>query len=406
MLTILAQSLKVLFLHPNFPAQFKHLAKAAGINGNDVKFLCQTHFGRELAGVNRITLKNQAGYDELEKKNLPIFERSQALAKQYRKGFTALKNSNWHPDIVISHSGWGCSLFLKEVWPKCMLISYLEWWFDPQSTFFSYDAHNTDLNINRNTALKSWLRNQQVALELAISDSIVAPTTWQRDQLPITFHERCLVIFDGIDLNKFKKRSDTDKNRESILTYGTRGMDPMRCFPQFIKELPMLLDFYPKLKVEIAGQDKSHYGKTEESKGISWGTWAKSYLKKNGLETRVDWLGNLPPTKYERWLTTSQSHVYLTHPFIASWSLVESYCSNIPIITSYVEPVTDICKNHQQIYYVDHRKKGFLLNAYTDLQSERDHSSNKDTRTPAKFGIPKMLKRWELVSGLDLTTTG
>ena len=398
--------MKVLFLHPNFPAQFKHLAKAAGINGNDVKFLCQTHFGRKVDKVQRLALKNDAGHEELERKNLPIFERSQALAKQYRKGFIALKKSNWNPDIVISHSGWGCSLYLKEVWPKCKLISYLEWWFDTRSSFFSYDEDNIDLNINSDTAIKSWLRNQQVALELAISDCIVAPTNWQKNQLPKTFKEQCLVIFDGIDLNKFQKNQISKQKDELILTYGTRGMDPMRCFPQFIRELPDLMQSYPTLSVEIAGVDKAYYGKLEHSKGITWGNWAKSFLKERDLANRVNWLGNLNPGKYENWLKSSQSHVYLTHPFIASWSLVESYCCDIPIITSYVEPVIDICKNHEQIYYVDHRRKGFLLSAYKALLNNTDNCSAEDTRSPTRFGLAQTLRNWELVSGLDLTTLG
>ena len=131
--------MNILFLHPNFPAQFKHVAGFAAKAGHEVKFLCQTHYGRTIKGVERITLKKSAGKDELDKQNLPVFERAQHLALQYRGAMENVKSNGWIPDIVISHSAWGCGLYAKEVFKKTKFISYSEWWFDPNSLFFHYD---------------------------------------------------------------------------------------------------------------------------------------------------------------------------------------------------------------------------------------------------------------------------
>ena len=169
------KKLKILFLHPNFPGQFKHLCKELAYQHN-VKFLCQTHYNRTVQGVERVCLKNNLGHKYLENLNLPQFERSNYLASQYRKSFIALERTNWIPDLVISHCGWGCGLYVKEIWPNVRLISYLEWWFNPQSSYFSYDCDNQYLKTIRTSIQKSWLRNQNIALELSMADEIVSPT--------------------------------------------------------------------------------------------------------------------------------------------------------------------------------------------------------------------------------------
>ena len=111
----------ILFLHPNFPAQFKNLCSAFAEAGHRTRFLCQTHYGRSIKGVERIKLENSAGHEELEKSKLSLFDKTQKLAKQYRQGLTALRAQGLKPDIVISHSGFGCGLYAKEVWPKTKL---------------------------------------------------------------------------------------------------------------------------------------------------------------------------------------------------------------------------------------------------------------------------------------------
>ena len=138
---------RVLFLHPNFPGQFKHIAQAAGDTGHDTRFICQTHYGRKLANVQRLKLKGECSHENLNNSVENIADRTLFLANQYRRGFEQLALNGWSPDVVISHSGWGCGLYVKEFWPNCNHVAYLEWWFNPQSEFFTYDEHNKDLNI-------------------------------------------------------------------------------------------------------------------------------------------------------------------------------------------------------------------------------------------------------------------
>ena len=217
-------------------------------------------------------------------------QRTSKLANQYRQGLTRLDQSGWRPDIVVSHSGWGCGLHVKELWPECQHIAYVEWWFDPQSEFFSYDQFNTDLNFSKNQTEKHWLRNQALALELVNADIIIAPTRWQAQQLPSILRERCFVIHDGIDLELFRSGSQVTDHRASpvILTYGTRGMEPMRAFPQFIQSLPELLQIHTNLRVEIAGTDEIHYGGRPPKDHQSWGDWAKYFLDQSNSTVKLN----------------------------------------------------------------------------------------------------------------------
>ena len=394
------RKLNVLFLHPNFPAQFKHISKDIAQQGHRVKFLCQTHFGRTVDGVEKIVLKNSAGKEVLDKGNFTIFERSQKLADQYRMVFEGLKKEGYSPNVVICHSGWGCGLYIKEVWPETKHISYSEWWFDPQSDFFHYDPENLELNINSNTIKKSWTRNQSWALEHSNSDYIVTPTNWQKEQLPKLFRNQCQTIFDGIDVDTFNPLKRNQHTKIKKVTYGTRGMDPMRCFPQFIMELPNMFSRFPEVVVEIAGNDEAAYGSGKPKNGQykSWGTWAKQYLKAKNVSERVKWVGYLNGEKYTQWLHTSDCHIYLTHPFVASWSLVEAFCCGLPVITSDIKATHEICREDPLTVYTDHRERGFLTKALISMANRIPHNleaGKMRSRAAFRFSREFSLEQWE-----------
>ena len=397
------QRMRILFLHPNFPAQFRHLASRFGKDGHEVRFLCQTHHDNMLAGVERLCLKGELGQGALNSATSSQLERSQQLADQYRRGMDNLRQQGWQPDLVVSHSGWGCGMHVKTIWPRCRQIAYVEWWFDPDSALLHHDPGNRELGLTPDSASKVWKRNQTTALELVAADHVVAPTRWQRQQLPASLQERCEVIFDGIDLNTFQpdrgKRTATP-----LLTYGTRGMEPMRCFPQFIRELPALLRADRTLQVEIAGADESFYGGTKPAEG-SWGRWARNQLDQQGWAGRVTWLGRLPLNDYISWLQRSWVHVYLTHPFVVSWSLLEALACGCPLVASDVAPVREFCGPGRGTL-VDHRSPGFLLPAVnTALQTTHRTPQPLPPELKQRLSMTHCLLRWKAVAGVDLATT-
>ena len=352
--------MRVLFLHPNFPGQFRHIAAALAAEGHDVAFLCQTHYGRQLPGVKRLCMKGNLGQAALDEGVGNQLQRTQRVGKLYRRAMAKLDADGWQPDAVVSHSGFGCGLHVKELWPQCRHVSYLEWWFDPQSDLLLHDPHNRELNLGPDKAPAFWLRNQPLALELVCADAVVAPTQWQRAQLPPQLRERCHVIYDGVDFGRFRP-DPSRRSPKPLLTYGTRGMEPMRCFPELIRELPAALEKWPALRVEIAGDEGMYYGGVRPKEG-NWRLWAETLLGPCIGNGRVKWVGYLGGEHYVNWLQSSWCHVYLTQPFVASWSLVEALACGCPVIASDVAPVVELCEPGLATL-VDTRQSGFLIRA-------------------------------------------
>lgn len=382
---------KILFLHPNFPGQFRNIASELSSNGHIVKFLCMTHFGRKLKGVDRMCIKTE-NYNENEVDTSKWSE----VSEKYRQALSQLKKRGWYPDVVISHSGWGCGMYVREVWPKTCIISYLEWWFNPESDNYKFDENNSYLGLTRKVAAKHWKRNLPISLELSCSDHIVAPTRWQRDQLPYILKEKCKIIYDGVNDQLFKpgqnKRGDVP-----TITYGTRGMEPMRAFPQFVISIPEILKLNDKLIVEIAGLDNINYGGYPPKNYKTWGRWAKEYLARNNAKSRVKWMGRLDLHSYIRWLQESWCHIYLTHPFVASWSFVEAQCCSWSLVASDVEPVREM-KFHQKCYLVDHRKKGAIARGVK--KSLEEINIFVDHNTPDKITDSSCFESWNsLING-------
>ena len=128
-------NVKILFLHTNFPGQFKHVCAHFADIGHDVKFLCQTNFGNSIKGVS--CLKVKANTNAIRENNDEKASSEVSTSEVYRGAFLSLSKKGWIPDVVISHSGWGCGFYVKEIWPETKLISYLEWWFNPTSEVYS-----------------------------------------------------------------------------------------------------------------------------------------------------------------------------------------------------------------------------------------------------------------------------
>ena len=176
-------------------------------------------------------------------------------------------------------------------------------------------------------------------------------------------------------------------NKGSLkVTYGTRGMDPMRCFPQFIKTIPRVLKYNPELKIEIAGRDESFYGPGTPpgNKFKSWKAWACDYLEKENVQNNVTWVGHMKLEQYVNWLKSSHCHVYLTHPFVPSWSLVEAYCVGAPIVTSDILATREICESNKGVWYADHRETDEIAKAIISCTNQR-HNVALDKQIKKRF---------------------
>ena len=356
--------MKILFLHPNFPAQFKSACMELRNKGHQIKFICQTHYGRNLSGIEKLVLKGGGSYESTLKSGKNEVDQILFRANAYRQSFIQLKNQGWNPDVIVSHSGWGCGMYAKEIWAETHLISYLEWWFDITSDFIHSLKKSKYFHFNEESFQKFWDRNTYASIEMCSSDRIITPTSWQRMQLPKLLREHCQVVPDVVNKDLFfpepRKLSSIPK-----VTYGTRGMEPMRGFPQFIQLLPMLLNKWPQLVVEIAGEDSISYG-GKLPKEKSWKKWALKILENEGLTHRVNWLGRMPLEDYSNWLKTTWCHIYLSEPFVTSWSYIEAMHCKIPMIASSTKAGLEFKLLNENCEFVNHNCQAEMLAAVND----------------------------------------
>jgi glycosyltransferase involved in cell wall biosynthesis len=360
--------MRVLFLHPNFPGQFQVSAAHLAARGHEVVSLCQTHYGRLLPGVRRVRLKGHLGNEVLDDRKMSPLHRSLALAEQFLRGMRTLESQGFQPDVVVSHSGWGCGLHTGLVWPSARRVAYVEWWFADDAELLRFDPDDPWLGLHGGKALGLRQRNLPLALELVEAHRLIAPTAWQRRQLPPSLRERCAVLPDGVDLRRFRPARQP-RQGAPLLTYGTRGMEAMRGFPQFIRELPAVLGRWGELTVEIAGEDRISYGGKAPKDGFR--AWAEAQLGPWLATGRVRFLGRLAPPHYERWLRRTWVHVYLTAPYVLSWSLLEAMASGACLVASDVAPVREFLDGHCA-RLVDHRRPGWLESVLPPLLENQE----------------------------------
>jgi glycosyltransferase involved in cell wall biosynthesis len=368
---------KILFLHPNFPAQYKDPCNSlAKENIHDIIFLCQTHYGRKIAGINKLVLKGRGSHERTLQVSKSEHKRSLYRAEAYREAFASLKNRGWSPDVVISHCGWGCGIYLKDIWPYCRFIAYVEWWFNHEGELTKRLLKNPYFGLSEGKTQELSLRNLSSCYEMNIADDVVSPTAWQRQQLPKLLREKCIVIYDHIDRTIFfpdpHKQSSTP-----LLTYGTRGMEPMRGFPEFINSLPRLLKKWPQLRVEIAGTDSVNYGGLKPPEG-SWKKWAQALLLKHNLSDRVCWKDYLSLVDYVDWLKRSWCHIYLSEPFVTSWSFIEACHCAIPMVATRSQAIDEFCHLNPYLIQVDHTSEDEFVAAINDRIRFSSNSSRKD----------------------------
>ena len=374
---------QVLFVHTNYPAQFRFLVKEFIARGWDVWFASHTYKHHPLPAINCIKLNKS--FDKGSK--LDQQQRSSLLA--FECLLTAKRRNGLRPIYTYVHTGWGLGQFIKDLFPQTKLVAYSEWWFNLNADDFLFDPTNEEVQHTQDSRLQMVLRNQSFALELQQADFIVSPTEWQKKQLPQLFRDKCCVIFDGIDTSMFSPGSNQEDidfdlgiENKPLLTYATRGLEPYRGFPEFIAAVVELLKSDPDWHVAIAGEDKVNYHRNPKSSNQPYGKQAKEKLNSMGIGDRVHFLGTLPMVEYRNLLRRSNLHCYFTRPYVLSWSLLESALVGCKIVSSATPPVQEFLNNDSGAILVDHTSKdlGKVLSELVNSSKNFDLNENQGRR--------------------------
>ena len=355
--------MNILFVHQNFPAQFKHLAPRLVLEGHTVHSLSlRSDLPSCWKGVISHTYRPLRGSSSDIHHWVSDFETKIIRAEScYRKALE-LKSSGFVPDVIISHHGWGESLFLKTVWPSAKLGIYCEFFYHPSGFDVGFDPEFQNTDLDNNCRLK--LKNLNNILHFDTADAGLSPTYWQAKTFPESFRKKITVIHDGIDSSVVTPNKDSTLLLDSkillspsdeVITFVNRNLEPYRGYHSFMRALPSLLLSRPKAHILIVGGDGVSYGSKPPS-GHSWknifATEVRPFISDSDWK-RVHFLGNISYKSYLAMLNISSVHVYLTYPFVLSWSLLEAMTIGVPIVASKTAPVEEVITDYENGILVD-----------------------------------------------------
>lgn len=341
--------MKILFLHPNFPAQFRHVAGALAQDPNN-EVLFGTKFENpewQIPGVRKVLFKPSRESRPETHHYVRFLENGVLHGQAVFRIAEQLKSEGFVPDIVYGHSGWGPTLFIKDAFPNAKLMCYFEWFYHAVGSDADFDPADP-LTIDDMARIR--IKNTPILVDLYSCDWGISPTYWQRSQFPKEFLSKISVLHDGVDTEYFKPNPgaklilpNVDLSEvDEIVTYVARGMEPYRGFPEFIESIAYLQERRPNCHVVIVGSDRVCYGKA-----LPDGETYKNYmLKKVPLDlSRVHFVGSLPYGLYLKVIQASQVHVYLTRPFVLSWSMIESMSTGCLVLGSDTAPVKEVIQD-------------------------------------------------------------
>jgi glycosyltransferase involved in cell wall biosynthesis len=339
--------MRVLFLHSNFPAQYRHIAVNLAQNPNNQVVFGTKNREINLSGINKAIFEPSRDARPTTHPYVRPLENAVLHGQAVYKLSEQLKAKGFVPDVICGHSGLGLTLFVKDAFPNTPLICYFEWFYHARGSDSDFDPADP---LSNDDIARIRIKNSPILIDLYSCDYGLSPTLWQKKQFPQEFHNKISVLHDGIDTEYFQPKPDAKlvlpnldlSGVDEIVTYVGRGMEPYRGFPQFIESLAYVLERRPNCHIVIVGSDRVCYGRNLPDGS----TYKELMLKKVPLDlSRVHFTGSLPYGEYLKVIQASSVHVYLTRPFVLSWSMLEAMSTGCLVLGSDTPPVTEIIRD-------------------------------------------------------------
>jgi glycosyltransferase involved in cell wall biosynthesis len=352
---------KYLFVHQNYPGQYLHIVRHLAASGrHNVVFLSEPNANR-IPGVRMVPYPRPTGAAAEAHVATREFDAAVRRAEVVAHTAANLKRLGFEPDIIIGHHGWGELLNLRDVWPDVPLLGYLE---------FYYNTHGVDVGFDPEFPIpdeefpRIRAKNAVNLLALNLGSSTQTPTKWQLSTYPDWARERITLLPEGVNLDlampnpQARRRNlviagTTIKPGEKLITYVSRDLEPYRGFHLMMRAIPHLLRARKDIRVVLVGADGISYGMPPAQ-----GTWREAMLAElgDGIDPkRVLFPGRIDYQVYLAMLQRSDAHVYLTYPFVASWSLREALAAGCVVIGSDTPTVRE---------FVTHDQNGLLVSFF------------------------------------------
>lgn len=380
--------MRVLVIHQNFPGQFGHIARAWSMRP-----------GWDVRGLGRESAPGIPGFEKLLRYRLarPPQPRQHPYLRQIEsatlhgqavvRALLAMRRDGFTPDVVLAHPGWGESMYVKDVYPNAHVIHLCEWYYGSDGADMGFDPE-FPTSFDDRIRVRNW--NAQHVLNVLQCDVAVSPTAWQRSRFPPLLQSKIVVQHEGIDTEALGPDAAAAlampdgtvlRAGDPVVTYVARNLEPYRGFHIFMRALERIQKRNPRCHAVIIGGDETSYGGRPKEHA----TWRERMLAEVSVDPkRTHFLGRVPRATFIRALQVSAAHVYLTYPFVLSWSLLEAMGCGAPLIASSTAPVREVLTHGVNSKLVDFFDIEGISGAATDALLNRKgllklrHRAHKD----------------------------
>lgn len=371
--------MRILFVHQNFPSQYMHIVRALVAQGGHQLVGLRMADPRkplpQIKGVQVVgywprrgsTAQIHPWVADLESKVIRAEACAEAVEQLLAKGF--------RPDLICAHPGWGECLLLKDVLPDVPLLCYEEFFYRARGLDLDFDSELQG-ELSWRDCARNRLKRANPILNLMASDWGVSPTQFQRDTYPAPWRDRISVIHDGIDLARIAANAGVAELRlpdgtllrpgEPTVTFVNRRLEPYRGCHTFLRAIPGIQQQQPQSQIVVVG----HTSGVSYGSACPRGEWKDVFLNEIDGDydpSRVHFTGPLPYESYLQLLRLSAVHVYLTYPFVLSWSLLEALGSGCAVVGSATAPVQEVIHDGVNGVLVDFFSHGDLAEAVCEL---------------------------------------
>lgn len=315
----------------------------------------------DIAGVQRFYYTLQQGSSPNIQALAAGFEAKTLRAEAAAMAMEAMREQGYVPDMVIAHPGWGEALFVKDIWPASYLLAYHEYYYSSRGADVGFDPEFGNQHWSLDALVR--VKNAHLLLSLQDMDGGFTPTAWQHSTLPVEYRNKVDIIFDGVDTDIASPAESLTitlgngralRSGDEVITFACRNLEPLRGYHVMMRALPAILRARPAAVVLIIGGSGLSYGAAAPD-GRSWCDIFLSEVINQLDMSRVFFLGNIPYSTFISILRLSACHVYLTYPFVLSWSCIEAMSCACLVVGSNTPPVAEV---------IQHEKNGLLVDFF------------------------------------------
>lgn len=367
--------MKLLFVHQNMPGQYRELISwLAGQKDHQIAFLTQRKDAPKIDGVTTVIYRPHGRETPASYGLSKVWE--EAAASGYGAITAARKLQKDHgfkPDIIIGHAGWGELLFFKDLWPDVPVIGFFEYFYGISGGPVGFDPADPP---GPDTPFLLRARNTVPYTSIDAVDLGHAPTQWQAERFPRYFQDKFYVCHDGIRTDRLRPNPDAQlklgrleqplTREDEVFTYLARNLEHTRGFHIFMRALPLIQQARPNARVIVLGGSDVSYGRKSDHPGGLRGEMEAE------LGDQIDWdrthfLGRVPYDNFCQIIQLSRCHIYLTMPFVLSWSFLEAMSMGATLVASDVPPVREAATHGETAQLVDFFDHNALAGQVVDV---------------------------------------